>query len=118
MDVQGGFILGIYNDCDRWCERCPLTSRCRAFADRAELEATQDPTMQEIAEAPLLPQDRFTAPSRDWQQTPQTGATGRRITTARPRLRCWASSDRTRHGSSWRIAASPRRQRSYRSSRT
>ncbi len=26
------FISGIYNYCDRWCERCPLTARCMNFA--------------------------------------------------------------------------------------
>ena len=26
------FIAGIYNYCDRWCERCPFTSRCMNFA--------------------------------------------------------------------------------------
>lgn len=26
------FITGIYNYCDRWCERCPFTSRCMNFA--------------------------------------------------------------------------------------
>jgi len=26
------FISGIYNYCDRWCERCPQTSRCLNFA--------------------------------------------------------------------------------------
>src|SRR5436305_14251897 len=26
------YISGIYNYCDRWCERCPLTSRCLVFA--------------------------------------------------------------------------------------
>jgi len=26
------FIPGIYNYCDRWCERCPLTSRCANYA--------------------------------------------------------------------------------------
>ncbi len=26
------FIQGIYNYCDRWCERCPFTSRCLNFA--------------------------------------------------------------------------------------
>jgi hypothetical protein len=25
-------ISGIYNYCDRWCERCPFTSRCMTFA--------------------------------------------------------------------------------------
>jgi hypothetical protein len=29
-------IRGIYNYCDRWCERCPLTSRCLDFALEAE----------------------------------------------------------------------------------
>jgi hypothetical protein len=26
------FIPGIYNYCDRWCERCPFTQRCMNFA--------------------------------------------------------------------------------------
>jgi hypothetical protein len=26
------FIPGIFNYCDRWCELCPFTSRCRSFA--------------------------------------------------------------------------------------
>jgi hypothetical protein len=26
------FITGIYNYCDRWCERCPQTSRCLNFS--------------------------------------------------------------------------------------
>ncbi|MGD1000005.1 MAG: hypothetical protein ABSA67_04825 [Candidatus Brocadiia bacterium] len=25
-------IRGIFNYCDRWCERCPMTSRCSVFA--------------------------------------------------------------------------------------
>ena len=26
------FIPGIYNYCDRWCQRCPFTFRCMNFA--------------------------------------------------------------------------------------
>src|SRR5438093_1005672 len=26
------FIEGIYNYCDRWCERCPYTARCMNYA--------------------------------------------------------------------------------------
>ncbi|MBW2259153.1 MAG: hypothetical protein JRF18_01685, partial [Deltaproteobacteria bacterium] len=26
------YISGIYNYCDRWCERCPFTARCMNFA--------------------------------------------------------------------------------------
>ncbi len=38
MEVQDGFIVGIFNYCDRWCERCALTNRCRLFADMAEID--------------------------------------------------------------------------------
>jgi hypothetical protein len=38
MEVQDGFIVGIFNYCDRWCERCPLTGRCRLFATLAEID--------------------------------------------------------------------------------
>jgi hypothetical protein len=38
MEVQDGFIVGVFNYCDRWCERCPLTSRCRLFADMSEFD--------------------------------------------------------------------------------
>jgi hypothetical protein len=41
MEVQDGFIVGIFNYCDRWCERCPFTNRCRLFADMAEIEFEQ-----------------------------------------------------------------------------
>ena len=29
-------ISGIYNYCDRWCERCPLSSRCLLYASEQE----------------------------------------------------------------------------------
>jgi hypothetical protein len=38
MEVQDGFIVGIFNYCDRWCERCPLTGRCRLFATLTEID--------------------------------------------------------------------------------
>lgn len=37
METQDGFILGIYNYCDRWCERCTLASRCRVYAGQLQL---------------------------------------------------------------------------------
>jgi hypothetical protein len=43
MQLLDGFIVGIYNYCDRWCETCPFTSRCRVFATSAELDASDDP---------------------------------------------------------------------------
>jgi hypothetical protein len=57
MEVRDGFIVGIFNYCDRWCETCAFTSHCRLFADAAEIEAKLDPGLKEIVEAPPLPQD-------------------------------------------------------------
>ena len=39
-------IRGIYNYCDRWCERCPFTSRCLNFATSEE--DFSDPETQDI----------------------------------------------------------------------
>jgi hypothetical protein len=66
MDVRDGFIVGIFNYCDRWCERCPFTSHCRLFADRAEFEASQDPGLQPIVDAPPLPEE--VEPTPAWMQ--------------------------------------------------
>lgn len=30
------FISGIYNYCDRWCEKCELSHRCKLFTDEQE----------------------------------------------------------------------------------
>ena len=40
------FIPGIYNYCDRWCERCPQTSRCLNFSILEE--EFSDPEAQDI----------------------------------------------------------------------
>ena len=50
LDVRNGFIVGIFNYCDRWCEACAFTSRCRLFADRAEMEASLDPGLKALAQ--------------------------------------------------------------------
>lgn len=34
------FISGVHNYCDRWCERCPLSSRCSVYA-MEEMESEQ-----------------------------------------------------------------------------
>ncbi|MDZ7760206.1 MAG: hypothetical protein U5L00_08130 [Desulfovermiculus sp.] len=43
------FIPGIYNYCDRWCERCAFTARCMNFA--MEQEFFQDQQDSDIANA-------------------------------------------------------------------
>ena len=40
------FIEGIYNYCDRWCERCSFTSRCMLYA--MEEEDRDDPDANDI----------------------------------------------------------------------
>jgi len=45
-----GLISGIYNYCDRWCERCPFTSRCLVFATEQEYESA-DPETNDITNA-------------------------------------------------------------------
>ena len=43
LEPEGDFIPGIYNYCDRWCERCLYTDKCRTFASekiiKREIEA-------------------------------------------------------------------------------
>lgn len=33
METRDGFIIGVYNYCDRWCERCRLATRCHIHVD-------------------------------------------------------------------------------------
>lgn len=40
-------IPGIYNYCDRWCERCPLTERCMNFAMQ-QSEDSGDPAERDL----------------------------------------------------------------------
>jgi hypothetical protein len=40
------FISGIYNYCDRWCERCPFTSRCMNYA--ISQEEFSDPDSMDV----------------------------------------------------------------------
>src|ERR1700752_4405728 len=62
MEVDRGFIVGIYNYCDRWCAKCRFTSRCRVFADCAEHEAAATPELAAVREAPQHPSDYREAP--------------------------------------------------------
>ena len=40
-------ISGIYNYCDRWCERCPLTTRCLVYATE-QVNHRESPESQDI----------------------------------------------------------------------
>jgi hypothetical protein len=64
MEVRDGFIVGIFNYCDRWCERCRFTSHCRLFADGAESDAGRDPHMAAVVHASPRPEDVPPPPPR------------------------------------------------------
>ncbi|HEV7230724.1 MAG TPA: hypothetical protein VGO45_05315, partial [Bacteroidia bacterium] len=36
------WISGIYNYCDRWCERCDFTSRCKSYAMEVKSAGEKD----------------------------------------------------------------------------
>ncbi|MDG2123752.1 MAG: hypothetical protein P8J87_08655, partial [Verrucomicrobiales bacterium] len=36
---DAGIVSGIFNTCDKWCERCPMTHRCRLALDEATVDA-------------------------------------------------------------------------------
>jgi len=42
------FISGIYNYCDRWCERCPFTFRCLLYATEKADPDLADPETRDI----------------------------------------------------------------------
>jgi hypothetical protein len=44
-------ITGIYNYCDRWCERCPFTARCLVFATEKADGAFDDSEIDDINNA-------------------------------------------------------------------
>jgi hypothetical protein len=49
-DLAGNpaFVSGIYNYCDRWCERCPFTARCLVYATEKADEELDDPNTHDI----------------------------------------------------------------------
>jgi hypothetical protein len=56
METQDGFILGVYNYCDRWCEHCALASRCRVYAEdlRMSLDLPELPPQAAASESPSV----------------------------------------------------------------
>ena len=42
------FISGIYNYCDRWCERCPLATRCLLYATEQADPDNDDPEVRDL----------------------------------------------------------------------
>jgi len=42
LTAKGGFIEGIYNYCDRWCEKCAFKSKCFSFTNSPDYENMSD----------------------------------------------------------------------------
>ena len=61
MEVRDGFIVGIFNYCGRWCERCALTHRRHRHGMKELLQA-----MNEAASAP--------APKHEYEPRPLPSA--------------------------------------------
>lgn len=50
---EDNFIPGIYNYCNRWCEKCQFTNRCRLYADEEALglhNEEEKPGKEDLAE--------------------------------------------------------------------
>ena len=45
------FISGIYNYCDRWCEKCPFTSRCLVYSTEEADRDLDDPEVHDLNNA-------------------------------------------------------------------
>ncbi len=71
---DGDFVEGIYNWCDRWCERCPMTARCRQYAmectrDAFNADGSCDGDSAEFMEALMCTADRFEEQAMDERET-------------------------------------------------
>lgn len=64
MEIREGFIVGVFNHCDRWCETCALTSYCRVFGDLAREDAAMDANMAAVVDATQAGCDDRRAPMK------------------------------------------------------
>jgi hypothetical protein len=71
MELRDDFIVGIFNYCDRWCERCAFTGRCRLFADENKVEFERnhgpldEPGRRRVARSPGAAAAELTFVARD-----------------------------------------------------
>lgn len=49
--VEAGFIPGIYNFCDRWCEKCPQQANCLSYVMGKKMEEKLGGTLEESLNA-------------------------------------------------------------------
>src|SRR4051812_22950178 len=70
-DKDSHFIPGIYNYCDRWCERCAFTHRCRVYSTQQEFEEQISEDRTEHNQAFWDQLEKFSEDSSDeWKAFP------------------------------------------------
>lgn len=81
MATDPRFISGIYNYCDRWCDRCTLSSRCMVFArtsaqgEPATFEDLAERMHEDFAEAIAMLQEKADELGIDLSAAPDPGET-------------------------------------------
>ncbi len=50
LSMEGNFISGVHNYCDRWCERCIMSDHCRVAAREKIKPHNDDSWMEELQE--------------------------------------------------------------------
>jgi len=68
-DKDSHFIPGIYNYCDRWCERCAFTHRCRVYATQQQFEEQANEDRAEHNQAFWDQLEKFSEDSSDEWKT-------------------------------------------------
>jgi hypothetical protein len=51
LEDNPNYIEGIYNYCDRWCERCPMTHRCLLYASTPSDENLIEGSVEDLKHA-------------------------------------------------------------------
>lgn len=71
MNSEHDFISSIYNYCDRWCERCELTTRCRVYSMESarDLKGSDNPmgdAIRTVAESLAEAKQMLTEKAEEW----------------------------------------------------
>ena len=83
LAVNPNFIPGVYNYCDRWCERCPLTQRCLNFAMQ-QADGDGDPATRDLNNQKFW--DRLHQNFRDTLEMVREDAKARGVDLDNPKL--------------------------------
>src|ERR1700679_1845997 len=77
------FISGVYNYCDRWCERCSFSDRCLVYAEECA-DDSGDPAERDLANQKFW--DKLHRNFRETLKMVQTDAKKRGIDLDDPKL--------------------------------